>query len=359
MKWSKWYLSNGQIRRYVLDDKNKWQRMPKAKYRNVADLASFVARENHRYESQLAAAKAAYDFKHLFISQALLDEFEALLAAEIPNRNVAVSMYNYLRRHCLHWFINQLGCPDPLDWKLHESAWGLALLCKNEQLPIWSKPVHPDTVAKHVQVLNRFLRFLNQRMPKEVPVIVLQPISKAQMRLYKAEHATPVGQLVSDADWLTIERDIDKTILPLVQLGYYYGLRQAECLGELIVYEDALEIVSQLAAYTDGIAHYAPLKNRSKREVPHWFTTAPRVHAIVAARVTMHSDTFGKWFASEMERLKMSYGLHDLRRSFITRAFRIGQLPTDIRLAAGHANLETTMRYAQDDRGLQRKRYVP
>lgn len=364
MKWSKWYLFSTGIRRYAVADKKKWQRLPKAKYKHLSEeeLPAYVARLNHRYETQLAAAKAAYDFKHLFISQDLLDEFAALLRAEIPNENVHVSLYNYLKKHCLHWFINQMGLVDPIDWKLHERSWGLALLCKHEdkRLAIWSKPVHPDTISKHIQVLNRFLRFLNQRMPKEVPVVILEPLSKAQARLYKAEYESgeSVGHLVTHDDWKTIERTIDVKIKELVQLAYYYGLRQAECLGELNLFEDSLEVVNQLDAYP-GEAVYAPLKNRKTREVPHWFCEPKLTHRLLADRKLMHPDTFGQKFASEMARLKMPYGLHDLRRSFITRAFRDGMLPTDIRLAVGHVSLETTLRYAQDDRGLKRKRYVP
>lgn len=372
--WSKWYIMSGCIRRYrTVGDKKEWARYPKVKYRHCKtpeELKKFVERLNHRYDTQLAKAKAAYDFKHRFISAELLEEFDALLKAEIPNRNVSVSTFNYLKRNCLHWFINVQGLPDPVDWKDHEKQWGLALLCKLEgknanKLKIFDKPVHFDTISKHIQILNRFLRFLHQRLPKDVPAIVLEPVSKAQARLYRAEYEESGGRpgnFITADHWKRIEREIDPTIKPFVQLGYYYGLRQAECLAVTTdnLFEDSLDVERQLVAFTDGKPKYAPLKNRLKRQVPHWFISAEAAYKIITGVAKlMHSDTFGDRFRAEMERLDLPYGLHDLRRTFITLAFRTGKNPRDIMLAAGHRSLETTMGYAQDDRDLGRKRFVP
>lgn len=373
-EWTKWYLQSTGIRRYrIVDGQKVWERYPKAKYRHIADeaeLRKFVERLNHRYEVQLSKAKAVYDFKHRFISAELLEEFGSLLKAEIPSRNVAISSFNYLKRNCLHWFINVQGLPDPIDWKEHEKQWGLALLCKlegkkAEKLRVFDTPTHPDTIAKHVQIMNRFLRFLHQKLPKEVPSIVLEPITKAQARLYKVEYKElggRAGKLITDEDWKTIERQIDPSIKEFVQLGYYYGLRQSECLAVSIedLYEDCLEVSRQLIAFTDHKPKFGPVKNRLKRQVPHWFTSPENTYKIIhGAPKLMHPDTYGDRFRKEMERLGLKYGLHDLRRTFITRCFRENKLPRDIMLAAGHSDLDTTLRYAQDDRNLKRKRFVP
>lgn len=372
--WTKWYNLADGIKRYKREDgKQVWERHPKSKYAHCktdAELDKYVERLNHRYEVDLAKAKAAYDFRHRFISQDVLDEFEMLLRAEIPNKNVSKSAYTYLRSNCLHWFINKHGTPDPIDWKAHEKTWGLALLSKLEgknadKLQVFKQLVHPDTVSKHVQILNRFLRFLHQKLPKDVPAIILEPITKAQMRLYKAEYKASgdrAGQLIKDADWQKIEREIDPTIKSFVQLGYYYGLRQSECLAINLdrLFEDSLEVEEQLVAHKDGKAKFGPLKNRLKRQVPHWFLSVQKAYGVISSiPMLMHPDTFGDRFRAEMERMNMGYGLHDLRRSFITRAFRSEKNPRDIMLAAGHSDLDTTMRYAQDDRALGRKKYVP
>ena len=185
------------------------------------------------------------------------------------------------------------------------------------------------------------------------------------MRLYKAEYKETgdrAGLFISDSDWVKMEKELDPTIKAFVQLGYYYGLRQSECLAITSdsLFEDSLEVEHQLTAFTDGKPKFGPLKNRLKRQVPHWFLSAEKAYGVISSLPKlMHPDTFGDRFRGEMERLKMNYGLHDLRRSFITRAFRANKNPRDIMLAAGHSDLDTTMRYAQDDRNLGRKKFVP
>lgn len=372
-KWSKWYIQTSGIRRYqIVAGKHVWERLPKAKYRHCKtkeELQKFVERINHRYEVDLEKAKAAYEFRHRFISQDHMDEFETLLKSEIPNKNVAVSAYTYLRRNCLHWFINQKGLPDPINWKEHEITWGLALLGKLEgkasQFNVFESKVHPDTISKHIQVMNRFLRFLHKKLPNDVPSITLEPISKANFSLYRAEYkqdGNRAGAYITDADWKVIEKEIDPTIKPFVQLGYYYGLRQSECLGVQLddLFEDCLDVERQLVAFKDGKPKYGPVKNRLKRQVPHWFIEPKFTFEFIRdVPKLMHPDTFGDRFKEEMVRLKFKYRLHDLRRTFITRAFRASKNPRDIMLAAGHSDLDTTMRYAQDDRNLGRKKFVP
>lgn len=374
-EWSKWYLQSSGIRRCRYENgKQVWERHPKRKYKHLttqAELQKYVAQLNHRYEQALAKAKAVYDFRHLFITDELLEEFRSLLKSEIPNVNVHTSAYNYLRKNCLHWFITLKGLPDPIDWKEQEKVWGLALMCSLEgrdakNLKIFEEKVHPDTISKHVQIMNRFLRFLHQKLPKTVPAIVLEPISKAQMRFYVSsykQNEETRGKYITDADWKRIEKDIDPTIRGFVQMGYYYGLRLSECLGVSLddLFEDSFDVKRQLAAFTDGKPKFQPVKNRSlQRRVPHWFSTPESTFEILNnIPKLMHPDTFGDRFRAEMERLGFEYNPHDLRRTFITRAFRESKNPRDIMLAAGHSDLDTTMRYAQDDRNLSRKKFVP
>lgn len=378
--WSKWYLLTDKDRdgdpiwrirrtRYV-NGKLKTESYPAKKYAHLnsaRNLEQLVDQLNHRHISALEKAEAAYKFKHTFITQELIDAFRTKLEADIPTRRYADNLFYGLQRHVLHWFINQLGKPDPIDWKRAESKWGLALRGDldeiGEKFRIWDEPVHPDTIKKRIQIANRFLEFLHAELPEVVPPIRLNPISKAQMRLYKTafdrDGEYVPGKYIPPEDWLTIEKSIDPSIKSLVQLGYYFGLRRCESLGvtQDDLYEDCLELERQIVSFTDGKPQYGPLKNRKTRRVEYWFYSPGKLYdSILTEADKMHPATYGQLFKSEMERLGFSYTLHDLRRSFITKAFRDGKAPRDIQLAVGHADLKTTLRYAQDDRGLLAKR---
>lgn len=363
--WSRWFLIKSKtgwsIRRSCeIDGKRKWQRLPKEKYAHLnseTDLNILLRQLNLRYETELAKAREAYEIRHAFISQKILDDFKDHLHAQIPTKRTAGYLYTSLRNGLL-WFITVNGIVDPVDWKKNEDKWGLALLSKLEgEAKIWEEPAHPDTISKQIQVMNRFLAFLHKRIPEQIPAITLDPISKAQLRLYKAEWNEDYnpGKFIPQEDWLIIERDISAKLKPFLQLAYYYGLRRSEALAidRDCIRSGHLKITRQLESMTDGKPGYGPLKNRKPRKVEYWFSTAEQTFEIVQKiQVTLHPDTFSHVFADEMKRLKMDYSIHDFRRTFITRAFRSGKSARDIQLSVGHSDLKTTMRYAQDDREL-------
>jgi len=138
-----------------------------------------------------------------------------------------------------------------------------------------------------------------------------------------------------------------------------FGLRCGEVLGLKLddVYEDALNIERQLNKL-EPIIHYSPLKNKEKRIVPYWYSTPDEVYSLIQALLPIHPDTLSKAFKSEMVRLKLPYQFHDIRRTWITNSLRQHHY-RDVQLAAGHADLKTTQRYAQDDRALHRKKFKP
>lgn len=371
--WSRWYLlvEAGQFsikRSKVEGGKTKWQRHPRKLYSHLTlrpQLEAYLDRINFRYLQELKKYKEAYDFKHRFISEQLVEDFFEDLVTDIPTEKAAQYLLKLLKRN-LHWFIVQNKSPDPTEWKALERTWGQALIGnhRKDSLSLQEDRKNPDTIKKQKQIMNRFLQYLHRRFPKEVSLIQLEPLSKAQLRLYKAEYARkfPVGQFISDADWKVIEKKLSDRILPFVQLGYYYGLRRNEILAITTedVFEDSLSISKQLKSLPETGPVYSPLKSREARQTPHWFITASQVYKILEKLPPLvHPDTFSDLFFAEMKRLGFSYQLHDLRRTFITRAFRAGKLPRDIMLAAGHADLATTMRYAQDDRELSKKKFKP
>ena len=74
----------------------------------------------------------------------------------------------------------------------------------------------------------------------------------------------------------------------------------------------------------------------------------------------MHPDTLSDRWTELMEQLKLTYTLHDLRHTWITKSIRKKKVvPRDVQLAAGHKNIETTMGYLHDDREFDDDIYVP
>jgi integrase len=72
----------------------------------------------------------------------------------------------------------------------------------------------------------------------------------------------------------------------------------------------------------------------------------------------MHPDTFYEKWCTYISSLNLSYDLHDLRRTFITKALRLHH-PRDVQMAVGHVSLTTTMGYAQDDRDTSDEVFKP
>jgi integrase len=122
------------------------------------------------------------------------------------------------------------------------------------------------------------------------------------------------------------------------------------------VFEDSLGVNRQLIKACPR--QTGPLKSRETRVVPHWFCTAAEAYSLISQVVVMHPDTFGHCFKAEMNRIGFNFQLHDLRRTFITNALRVHHY-LDVKLAAGHSDIETTNNYIQDDRQLQRKQFRP
>ena len=385
---SKWYIlwdkdRNGEtrarIRRNVGEGASrKLESLPYKQYRHikkVAEIEQFVEQLNHRHKSAQERAREAYKFSHVFISQEILDKFRDDLVSDAPSRYHGQTLYLALERDGLHWFISKLGLPDPINWKRHEKQWGHALkseldqikgLGKTDRLEIFKDMVHPDTIKKRVQVMNRFLKYLHGLMPETVPPIILEPISKASMTKYKADYVQnedyEPGQYIEDDHWKIIEQKMDPKILPYAQIGYYFGLRKSECLGlqHDDLYEDCIKVERQLISIQDK-PKYGPVKSRKPRNTPYWFMTPDDLYSIIPKEEEkITSSWYGELFSREMKRLELPYGTHDLRRTFITKCFRENKNARDIMLAVGHRDLNTTMRYAMDDRGLgQKKKFVP
>ena len=360
-------------RRVILPDGRVVQpRYPTTKYTHLKteeEIKKFVERLNGR-ENRRAIKEI--QTKLAFLPTVLMEEFRETLQAEIPNEKDSKLLYQNLHRYCLSFFVDKMGLKDPIEWKSNETKWGLALLnelaTSDSKLRIFPKENKKaaKTIRGIIQVANRFLAFLHKKMPQEIPFIKLEPISKAKFKHYKAElelqKSADIGRFIPDQDWEIIKNNLTDSLAPFVLMAYYYGLRRSETLGlELAdIRKGYLSVERQLQSVSRSDKVFKPLKNRNKRQTPHWFLGPDEAFIIIKDMENriMHPDTLGRAFAALMLSLNLPYEMHDLRRTFITKALRKHNA-VDVQHAVGHGDIRTTMSYQQDDREMDNDVFVP
>lgn len=364
-KWYKWgFYKQGDgssvIRRYrKVNGKIKWESYPKTKYKDLSEeeIEALVRRLNASFESEEIAAKARYDYQHAFINVSAIEEFERRLTNRAESLEHIQTQMAMLNTYVFTFFINKRKIADPNHWKRIEDGFGEYLLnikSKNK------RPLGGTYISRIIQTANRFLQFLHEYMPNEVKLIKLDPISDTVL---KGRDSNSVNKkrkkFISEKEYLEICRKVDKRILPLVQLGYLFGLRRAETLGLKIedVFEDALNVDRQLTRVSP-IPHYSKLKDKEERVIPYWYSSPEQAYEIISNVQLIHPDSVSDLFSRATKELNLPFQFHDLRRTWITRALREHNY-MDVKLAAGHEDLETLQKYIQDDREINRKRFVP
>lgn len=358
------------VRRFIIarwirfpDGKATVERLPVNQYRSIRDneleLRKLVLRMNDRVPREDRAIEVI-ELRHAFIDTALLDDFKDYLLAQIPSRNNATTAHYYLTHYFLNFFINQLSLKDPLQWhEVHETKWAKFLL---------SPEVPASAHAKRIIIAtaNRFMRWLHKKRPSEVPPLEFKPFTTARFKEIEANRKMK-GQarertMIPDADWKTILDHARPEIKAFIQLCYHYGLRRSEAMGMKPedVRKGFLSVERQLVAFTNGSPVYGPLKGRQSRTCPHWFCKPDDAYGLIRDSQSnlMHPDTLTDLWNDLMGRLNLNYDIHDLRHTWVTKAIRI-HAPRDVQLAAGHKNLQTTMRYAHDDREMDSEIFIP
>ncbi|RYZ86775.1 MAG: hypothetical protein EOP04_13160 [Proteobacteria bacterium] len=285
-------------------------------------------------------------------------------------------MFMYLNQYGLDFFIRKLGLANPLDWHREQDSWARYLLNKQTDTLDDGKRIldEGDLFSSKVirQIffeLNRFLSYLHRKRPTEVPPLLMQPFPKKSAALKENDARRLLLEEVRESKYIRNDClarlfiEMDRREMPwrhAVHLMYSHGLRRNEALGalRLDVRKEYLSVERQLAFYggaTVGKATHKPVKDRERRKVPHW-AEAPKetvFHIERAAEVTLHPDTISKAFSEFSEEiLGIRYHLHDLRRTWVTNMLR-NHTHEEVRLAAGHAHISTTLNhYVQDSREL-------
>lgn len=387
-KFGNYYLvlSEGKylIRRQVTlpDGERVFPRLPKSQYGHLntkEELEQFVNRLNHRENERV---KRAIEIRTSFIPTSLLEEFRAQLQAEIPNEKDFRYLYNTVfKAYFLNYFISSIKVLDPNEWYRNQSRWGLALMgkaddddhnvFKDEKGKTVSRSI--KTINQVVQIANRFMAFLHMKNPEEYKKWAFEPVTKGARKEYEAKFQLKnkgddidgKGRYIPEKIWKKIDKELPDDIGPFIRLMYYYGLRRSESLGfdnTDYVKKGYLRVTQQITGYRNEEARYGPLKDREKRETPHWFCKPDKAYELIEAGLNrkMHADTLYEKWTKFMKRkdIKMDWDLHDIRRTFITNALRL-QNPRDVQLAVGHASLSTTMGYAQDDRDQSDETFKP
>ena len=357
-------IERSVIKRWVYypDGSKKLERLPTSKYRSFrddeAELQKFVIRLNEQIDPE-QRTKAVVEIKHAFISPELLDQYKDFLLIQIPNRAKATNEYHYLVTYFLNFFIGKLGLANPLDWHLcHKTRWATYLVSKEA-------PSSGSTKKAIVAAANRFILWLHERRPGEVPPLKFTPLSKAKYKEIEAKRIlnkeARETKMIKDEHWAIIRTKLPDSIRAFVMISYHYGLRRAESLGLQLedVREGFLSVERQLESFTDDIPVYGPPKGREARKVPHWNNTATDVYNWIKEIQLMHPDTLSARWAELMRKLKLDYTHHDLRHTWVTKALRKQAVARDVQLAAGHKDLRTTMGYAHDDRTLSDRKFIP
>lgn len=347
--------SNQWCIRYWENGKNR--RLPISKYKGIrqdeSELQRFITRLNHRIST-----KKVVEFKHAFINQNLLDEYLAHLCQQIPNQENAKTEHYYLVNYCINFYMGRKNVINPLDWPSYQDVWGAYL-----QSP--ECPKSAKTKRAIVQALNRFCLWLQHKRPLEITrQLVFNPISKARYKMIEATRELNGDKIpakdISADHWHDIQGGIHSDLWPISMIAYLYGLRRSEILGLKIddVKTDCLSIERQVLT-VDPIT-YGPLKGRKQRFVPHWFCNADACYAMVRRLILMHPDTLTNKWSDLMKSLNYSYHFHDIRHTWTTNCWSIpGLLPKQIQDAAGHENIETTMKYTHSDKTLGKTIFKP
>ncbi|PWU20751.1 MAG: hypothetical protein C5B49_03775 [Bdellovibrio sp.] len=193
----------------------------------------------------------------------------------------------------------------------------------------------------------------------------LEPFGRADYKAIDKQRGNERTKFIKPDVWDKIletvknEKKGDPEIVPNLLLCYSFGFRINETLGltKDKFFADFVLVDEQGGNVVDngGDRELTRVEVKTtERQVPYWNMTAKEAWALVKQIKVMHPHTLTK----RVNEVLGGFGhkSHDLRRTFITNAFRSGKHWKDVQRAAGHKDVRTTMAYDQDDRGFRHKK---
>ncbi len=368
------------IRRWISTDEGEKinERYPSLKFRQIAakkeQLEKLVERLNEEEFRDIFAYKNILK-RNAFLNESDLEAYFRHLQTRIPSAEKARNEFSTVKRHVINFFVGKLGIYDPADWYKRRQDYMEFILGVEAPPAARSK-------KKVVQVANRFMKWLHEERPLEIPQVVFPQPSRAMLRAIQRKtnvesRKRGARTYIPDHHWEKIKKALPDNLRPWIMLCYHYGLRRAEALGLTYkgtdsVYESHLLLERQLRTYdyrTDK-AEYDLLKTPGrisedgedveKREIPHWMATPEEAYQWIheGQKYLMHPDTLTHRWDVFIKGLELDYTIHELRHTWITKSRRKHK-DRDVQLAAGHTSILTTERYSHDDREFEKKIFRP
>ncbi len=297
------------------------------------------------------ALRSWVSYKHAFINDALLSDYQQYLRNLNSINKTAQQEYSYLRRYVIHFFVDEAKLINPADWfNASDTKWAAYLLKE--------APASKKTRRDIINAANRFVGWLHRLRPNEVPNRKLDPLTRRKLdeaeRLRIARGDSRVPQLIPQHVVESICRYAPGRIRGAVCLMARYGLRRNEALGVISgdVKKGGLHIWQQLVR----LGEYGPTKGKEERHIPHWGCRAVDAYAWV--QEVLQNPMNPRTFSAEWEKYVKDYTPHDLRHTFITRMVRLHPM-IDVSKAVGHKDVRVTQGYMQDDRNLDLEPFDP
>ncbi|HYX38926.1 MAG TPA: site-specific integrase [Oligoflexus sp.] len=387
---SRWY-------RDVVTGRQRRQRLPtkylRALVKSDEDAKNLVLRLNGK-DPKEEAARLRYQERVAWISPELMRSYESKVRNNYTSEKDFATVMNYLHKYVLDFFVNRLKEPDVRMWKVSQDLWGTYLLNKDvaedDPLRIMEPgKLFSKKVLKYIiNEANRFLRFVHNQMPLEVPFIKLEPLDKmalinADAKRIQANGRKHPGVYIPPIRLTkiltTLKEIVDKQPWATAALlAYYYGVRTGEtvALDTQNIKSGYLLVETQFVSWEfdeesedelepDAVKHTRSVKDREQRKVPHWVIKPKEAYELVTAinkakfTAEWASDQFTELTRELFKSDGLVYHLKDLRKTWVTNMLKKHN-HEQVRLAAGHSDIKTTLgHYVEDGREMDDEVYMP
>ncbi|MFW7380174.1 MAG: tyrosine-type recombinase/integrase [Oligoflexus sp.] len=356
-----------RIRRSVsAGRKRSHQRFPAQYYQDCKTKAlaeEFARFLNTFYGHDPEAERAIEDLldKNSVVPRRVVEQFKSYRLGEVGNKNSAYKdSIRYIEKAFLPFFLSKSKKMGEWDSPELVGEWRDWLIAHET----WSST---STYRKIVNYSNMFVKFLHDYDREKYPLMVLKPFGKVLMQNIRDEELREkedgVGEFITEDEFKKILHELDARVVPAAVLAYCFGLRRGEVAGMAgdtsLIGENALQVryqIDKLVREDDDSVTITKRKTKSKksRAVPYWFMAKEKVLAYIHSQPVTSVDLISHKFGDVTHRLaeagaiRCAYRFHDLRHTFITRAFLAGKSIADVKNAAGHSDLRVTSAYVRE-----------
>lgn len=220
--WSLFKEKQRETVRYVIkrwvhlpNGPKKFERLPVAQYAHFrgdeSELKGFLVRLNAEHK-KVADLRDKVSIQHAYIDDALIERYKRLRGVAVPSKDRVSTEIFYLRKHFLNFFIHTVNLQKPQDWhRVHKVEWAEYLLSD-------AAPKAPSTKRDIIQAANRFIAWLLEERPTEVPALVFKPLSKDRFKELIGDREIDITvkkrTFIKPEDWTKIARILPSDVPP-------------------------------------------------------------------------------------------------------------------------------------------------